>query len=216
MSYLDFHSEIEYLRTFFISNGYPENIIQTEIRRFLNKLFITKPQYSTVEKEKIYLKLPYVTEKISRYVNKQIRNIIMKYYPQINIKTAYVNNFKIKNFMKHKDCIPSQWCSDIVYCFKCAVCNNCYIGSTNRSLAVRISEHQGISFRTKQMLARPQQSAVRNHSEWNCNKQPKEEEFSIIFKGKNSHEIRIAESLIIKRQKPTINQDLSSFPLKIF
>ena len=215
-NYLDFHSEIEFLRTFFINNGYPDNIIQTAIKKFLDKLFIPKPIYDTVEKETIYIRLPYINEEICRHVNKQLRKIIAKYYPQINLKTAYINNFKIKNFMRHKDCIPPNWCSDIVYCFKCAVCSNCYIGSTNRSLAVRISEHQGISYRTKQMLARPPQSAVRDHSEVTCSKRPDTDEFSVLYKGKSSTEIRIAESLLIKSKKPSINQESSSFPLKIF
>ena len=96
------------------------------------------------------------------------------------------------------------------------VCNNCYIGSTNRSLALRVSEHQGRSYRTKQHLARPLQSAIRDHSEGNCNKQVSEDEFSIIYKGNYLNEIRIAESLLIKELQPELNQDASSFPLILF
>ena len=100
--------------------------------------------------------------------------------------------------------------------FKCAVCSNCYLGSSNRSLAVRASEHAGISYRTKKPLAQPLQSSIREHSENTCNKQVDIEEFSILFKGSYLNEIRIAESLLIKNLKPTLNHEVSSFPLKIF
>ena len=69
------------------------------------------------------------------------------------------------------------------------------MGSTTRSLAIRISEHQGRSFRTKQILARPLQSTIREHSENNCNKQVDPEEFNIIYRGKNITEIPRAEAI---------------------
>ena len=139
-----------------------------------------------------------------------------KYFPQTNIRIAFTNHFRLRNFTNHKDRLSPLWCSDVVYEYKCAVCENCYIGSTNRSLAIRISEHQGRSYRTKQILARPLQSSIREHSEGICNKLVNTEEFKVKYKGRYTQEIRIAESLFIKSNKPTLNIEESSFPLRVF
>ena len=160
--------------------------------------------------------MPYSGDKICKEINKEIKRIMERHFPQVNIRTVFYNNFKMRNLFQHKDKTPANWCSDIVYKFKCAVCDNCYLGSSNRSLAVRGSEHAGKSYRTKKLLARPLQSAVRDHSENICNKQVSQEEFSIIFKGSSVIEIRIAESLLIKSLKPTLNNESSSYPLKLF
>ena len=79
-----------------------------------------------------------------------------------------------------------------------------------------MSEHQGRSYRTKQHLAKPLQSAIRDHSEQICKKQVSEEEFSIVYKGNHLKEIRIAESLLIKEIHPELNNDTSSVPLILF
>ena len=134
----------------------------------------------------------------------------------MNIRCAFINNFKLRNYVNHKDKLSPLWSSDIVYKYNCAVCGNCYIGSTNRSLAIRISEHQGRSYRTKEMLTKPLQSTIRQHSEGTCNKLVSEDEFKVIYKGRNTQEIRIAESLLIRSLKPNLNIDESSFSLKIF
>ena len=50
--------------------------------------------------------------------------------------------------------------------------------------SLAMSEHQGVSYRTKQMLAKLQQSAVRDHFEVTCGKRPNTNKFSILYKGK--------------------------------
>ena len=215
-SYMDFHKEIEFLRTFFLNNGYPEYIYFRELKKFLNNIFHNKAEISTAQKDVVYARMPYYGEKISREINRQLKKIVQQYYPQIKLRTIYFNHFKTKSFFNHKDIVPSAWCSDIVYMFKCAICENCYLGSSNRSLALRVSEHQGKSYRTKQLVARPLQSAVRDHCENLCSKMVSKEEFSVIYRGRNNIDIRIAESLLIKELKPSINDEISSYPLKLF
>ena len=179
-------------------------------------MYEKKPVILTAPKEIVYVTLPFLNNDISRYVKKSLKTINDKYFPQINIRCAFINQFKLRNFTNHKDKLSPLWCSDVVYKYTCAVCGNCYIGSTNRSLAIRISEHQGKSFRTKQNLARPLQSTIREHSEGTCDKAISPDEFQVIFKGKSIQEIRIAESLLIKDGKPELNLEESSYPLKMF
>ena len=200
----------------FLNNGYPDKIIHANIRKFINKMFEPKPVILTAPKEIVYVTLPFLSDRISKFVKTKLKEINNKYFPQTNIRIAFVNNFKLRNYTNHKDKLSSLWCSDVVYEYKCAVCENCYIGSTNRSLAIKISEHQGRSYRTKQILARPLQSSIREHSEGICKKQITTEEFKVKYKGQYTQEIRIAESLLIKSLKPSLNLEESSIQLKVF
>ena len=214
--YLSFHTELEFLRTYFMNNGYPEKVFFKKVRAFINERFKVKSVIQTAAKEDIYITFPFLSDKISKYLKKKLKEINNIYFPQVNLKLSFINNFKLRNFTNHKDKFPILWTSDVVYKYKCAICGNCYLGSTTRSLALRISEHQGRSFRTNQNLARPPQSTIRNHSEGLCNKQVEENEFSIIYKGKSITEIRIAESILIQTMKPELNIDESSVPLRVF
>ena len=74
-TYIDFNTEIEYLRTFFLNNGYPNRIFDGQLKKFLNKIFISKPVKSTAEKEVMYVKLPYPGERLSKEINKELKKI---------------------------------------------------------------------------------------------------------------------------------------------
>ena len=213
--YLSFHTELEFLRTYFLNNGYPENVFFNKVRTFINRRFKPKSIIQTAAKEDIYITFPFLSDKISTYLNRKLKGINDIYFPQVNLKLSFINNYKLKNFTNHKDKFPHLWSSDVVYKYKCAICGNCYLGSTTKALAIRISEHQGRSFRTNQIVAKPLQSTIRNHSEGICNKQVEAEEFSIIYKGKNLSEIRTAESILIKTLRPELNMEDSSVPLKV-
>ena len=146
-NYMAFHIELGMIRTLFLNNGYPDKIIFNNIRNFITQMYKEKPVILTAPNEIVYVALPFLNNDICSYVKKSLRDINNKYFPQVNIRCAFINNFKLRNFTNHKDKLSPLWCSDVVYKYTCAVCGNCYIGSTNRSLAIRISEHQGKSFR---------------------------------------------------------------------
>ena len=90
-TYMDFHKETEFLRTFFLNNGYPEYIYLDKLKKFLNSIFIPKAKISTAEKEIVYAKIPYYGDRISKELNKQLKKILQLYYPQIQF---YSINFK--------------------------------------------------------------------------------------------------------------------------
>ena len=53
---------------------------------------------------------------------------------------------------------------NIIYEFTCSSCKARYIGETKRNLTHRISEHRGVSVRTRKQLAHPFFSVVGTHS----------------------------------------------------
>ena len=122
-----------------------------------------------------------------------------------------------------KDTFPTLLQSNLVYHYSCLGCKSrSYIGSTSRLLHVRICGHKGISCRTLDDLGKPEQSAIREHTIV-CNglkrKRGKikdkinENNFKILAKAKNEFDLRILESLYIRKLRPSLNKDKSSFPL---
>ena len=104
--------------------------------------------------------------------------------------------------------------SSIIYKYSCARCaSGTYVGLTTRPLHMRIAEHQGISFRSKNPSQHPVSSAIRDHS-LKCSKQISNSEFSIIGQEKPGHHLEILESLYIFKLRPKLNNHMSSFPLK--
>ena len=145
----------------------------------------------------------------------EIQVLFRKYFPQVNPTLIFFNNHKLKNFTHHKDKLPPKHCSLVVYEFKCPVCQLGYIGSTKRTLQHRIHEHLGTSYRTGIHLSSPSKSSIREHCLDNCKCVFSDSDFRILYRGDYECDIRIAESIYIRKYKPELNQDSSSFPLKL-
>ena len=57
-TWIDFNTEVTFLIKYFKDNGYPENIVYSTVKRFLDSVFITKPEVLTVDKMVMYIKMP--------------------------------------------------------------------------------------------------------------------------------------------------------------
>ena len=90
-----------------------------------------------------------------------------------------------------------------------------YYGETDRHLKVRSAEHIGISSLTFKKTKPSKESAIRDHLS-NCNKIPSFEEFTILTNGNNKFDLEIKESLLIKRDRPILNKNISSAKLFLF
>ena len=138
---MNFHNEIEYLKTFFFNNGYPKELFSGILKLFLNKTFSPKPPIVTVNKRSVYFSLPYYGY-ISHKIKKEILSLVNKRYPQINLKMVFVNRFTIGSFFKHKEKLPSDVSSWVIHKFKRDEFNSSYIGSTIRYF--RVLSHERI------------------------------------------------------------------------
>ena len=91
-----------------------------------------------------------------------------------------------------------------------------YVGSTSRTLNQRISEHKGRSVRTGAWLAKPPQSAIREHAE-QCSYPIPASDFSILSQcNRSKNALRILESLYIYNVHPSLNDKKSAYPLKLY
>ena len=203
-TYTNFDREILFLKNFFYNNGFPSNLFFKHVKNFLNKLYNSNPSIASVPKQKIYASIPnigYATDKLKR----EIKTIVDKLYPQIDLILVCTNNFSIGSLFKHKERLPVSMCSNIVYKYECLVCNNQYFGSTTRQFKVRIYEHFGKSVRTNIPLTNPPFSSIREH----CNSTGHPlvyDDFEIV--DRSQYNLRILESTHIVKNKPKLNVGL--------
>lgn len=156
-------------------------------------------------KHKFYIKFPYYGN-VSFKIRKKLKKLINQYYPQLKPIIIFTNNFKIKNFFPYKDRVEVKARSSLIYKYSCS-CNATYLGATVRHLNTRISEHLGISHRTGMKITKPSYSSIREHCESN-NCIIDANNFEIVTSA-NPEDIYIAESILIKQQKPNLNSGTS-------
>ena len=212
--YFTMHEEFNFIKRYFIDNGFPESLLDSIIKKFLNKVFNQEKRKSTVEKLKVYISLPYFghqSDKMKEEIYKKLTSI----YNYAEFKIILTNENKIGNFFNFKDKLPTRLRSSIIYSYKCASCKTAqYIGCTSRCFQIRIDEHKGISSRTGNHLASPSFSAIREHADIH-GKLPSSEEFEILNVAKTEFDLKILESLYIKKINPNLNNMNSSIPLLI-
>ena len=207
-SYVSFSRELQFLSDFFKRNAYPDFIFDGILRRFLNEIFSPKPVILTAPKEKKYIKLPYLGN-ISFNIRKQLKNILRKSFPQIDFHFVFTNSLTIGSFLKPHMPRRLNITSCVVYLFECSSCNARYIGSTSRSLANRISNHIGVSERTRYPLSNPMYSAIREHS--HAHDHPfTHSDFKVLISSFSRADLLILESLFISKMKPILNNSASA------
>ena len=130
-----------------------------------------------------------------------------RFYPQIQLRCIFRNDFSIGSLFKFKDRLPPLLRTSVVYQYSCGQCSSSYIGQTVKQLKVRISQHKGRSFRTNSLLSCPENSKILDHS-LNSGHPIIDNNFKILDSCKNN-DLRILESLWIHKVKPSLN-DLSS------
>ena len=111
--------------------------------------------------------------------------------------------------------MPVDCMSCIIYQYKCDSCNAIYIGKTEQNFKCRISQHQGVSFRTGATLSRPPQSDIREHT-LKHRKHINAENFTILDKLFQKSDLLLLESLHQKTKKPSIGTMTQSTPLAMF
>ena len=101
--------------------------------------------------------------------------------------------------------------------YKCNICNDVYIGETKRHILVRQYEHIGKSILTEKPLniMKEDATAIRKHchhkdhrTDINC--------FSLIGSASNKFHLKLKESLLILKIKPSLNIAKESMPLMLF
>ena len=184
----------------------------------LNKLY--KPFDSNeienynVPKAEIYFSTFYLGD-ISEQISKELHEIVSQYYPQVKLLIINKTHSTIGALFGFKDRQPRLNQSNLIYKYTCECCKAFYIGKTERQLALRISEHSGVSARTGKPLKSTPRSDIYDHC-FGCRTKVSPENFTILDTLHSGNGLLLLESLHQKTQKPFIGKMQQSIPLMSF
>ena len=133
------------------------------LTHFLNNIYTTSPPSKENKPTIRYICLPYYGL-LSFDIRKNFSRLLKACYPEIHFRFIFTNPCTIGSQFRHKEQIPSNLVSNIVYSFTCLHCKMQYLGETKRNLALRIPEHLGISARTGKPISRPSHSNISRSS----------------------------------------------------
>ena len=181
---------------------------------FLDKMFLKRPEVLTVEKKVITLVIPFLGD-LSLEIKTKLHKALKRTLGCCNIQLVFKSQRNLANVFRFKDRLPHELISGVVYNFKCGRCNSSYYGETNRHLKVRSGEHIGILPLTFKKVKPSAESSVRDHL-LVCDHCPSFEDFTVLAHGSNKFLLELKESLLIKLNKPELNNNISSAPLFLF
>ena len=207
-------NEISFLKNFFVSNGFPIQLVEFHVEKFFSKILDPPYTVHSVPRKRIFFPMMFFGHK-SEIMKAELNKLISEYFYHIDPQIILINKFKIGSLFKCKENSPKNLCSSIIYKYCCPRnCGSEYVGSTVRTLFTRAMEHRGISNRTGRPLQAPVQSSPRNHSE-TCSSDISLQDFSIIGGAKYITDLHILESLKIFKLKPNLNGMESAHPLLV-
>ena len=157
----------------------------------------------------------------SNDIKKQFDKLATNFCKDIKISIAWNSPRKLRNLFHFKDRLPLGLRSKILYSYTCNGCNSVYYGKSKRHFAVRAQEYLGLSLRTgKRYSFNPKSnnnSAVLEHINSNNSCNGDIDNFKLIGSARNDFFLRIKESLLIRRFKPSLNyKEKLSIPLLLF
>ena len=194
-SYEMFHKEIVFLAEYFKKNSFTSCFLYKVTNQYLKNLYQPKTAVNDVPKQKLYVSLPYIGESSSSGLRRELQRMLSKFYPSINFKFIFTNNFTILR-------------AGVIYKYQCPRCFRGYIGSTKRLLRSRICGHMGVSYRTYLPLSSGETSAIRDHSvRFNHPVDPKI--FMILDSSSCHQSLLILEPLYMKKMKTLQHRNLS-------
>jgi hypothetical protein len=213
-NWISFHNEIKFLTTFFKDNCYPDGLLHSFTKTFLNDSYHPTIPTLTVPKLKFRLSVPFLGS-YSRLYKKDLTNTVNKFFPFVELELIFVNPLKIMTLFKFKDRLQDGMRSNLVYLYTCPRCSRGnYVGCTQRLLKVRVDCHRGVSYRTDNALSRKEHSAIREHA-IKCKHKLDYSHFKILASTTKKCDLPVLESLLIKQINPSLNIDSSSVPLYI-
>ena len=118
-----FHKELSFLKQASLENGYPLSFIDNCFKTIVDKLFIKRPQLTTVEKKTLFLSLPYLVE-ISLQTRTKLRKSLKGLLSSCKLQIIFKSQGKLSYVFRFKDRLPSDLVSGVVYKYTCGRCNS--------------------------------------------------------------------------------------------
>ena len=212
-----------------MENGYPKHILSRLLREARQKRITpTDARRRDIELDG-YLCLPYVDEQLLCKIKSKVKR------SGLNIKLAWTNKGKLKNMLVRSSlckpkCTGGHRChacktgfvgdctqkKNVVYQIRCGICGGndregTYIGETKRPMRIRFNEH------VRDVINKTPDTPMGDHFTEKHNDSVHGSsvplEVKIMFKSKDHPDRKIAESLLIKRNRPELNSNVTSWPI---
>ena len=127
--------EIDFIQSILCSNGYPENLINSRIKRKIEEFKL--PPQEEPGKCPVYLKLPWIGN-ISTKFEKQCKTSVSSCFVAIKLCVVFFTKKMLPTV--RKDVVPTKQQSMVVYQYECR-CDCRYVGCTSQRLQDRIKQH---------------------------------------------------------------------------
>lgn len=181
-------------------NCFPNHVIN-RVKNSSRLVSVTEGETKAAVENVRCFKLPF-TGSTSIRAKKKIEEIASKFCKQVPKFKIVFTSFKIGSYFSTKDQIPSDEICNVVYKFKCAGCNACYIGETTRCFKTRGKEH----------LESDKNSSIFKHlqNEPTCKATCSLDCFEILDKALTPYQLKIKEALHIGKEQPVLNRQVKS------
>ena len=159
--------------------------------------------------KKHLLLMPYQGEK-GKQVIESVRKTVKRLLPRnIKVQVSFIGN-KLSSCFNIKDKPKFEHRHDVIYLRTCpeTICNDNYTGEAKRRIFERVKDHN----------SRDIKSHLLKHTLENNHQHVSEKDFKIFgngFRG-NNQKRKVAEALLIREIKPTLNIQDQSVPLQLF
>ena len=176
--------------------------------KFLSKQFSNTDviQPYGPHKRRVYLCLPYVGELATNKFARQIRRLIAKIAPCVELRLVFRAAQKLSCLTRLKSKFNVLSRSGVVYQISCTQCEAFYVGKTKRRLEQRVQEHSQQGY-----------SSLYKHSSDLCH-QIDYSNPAVISVDNNDYRLQIKEALKIKDLKAynSLNANIRSCELKLW
>jgi hypothetical protein len=197
------HVEIERISQILVNNNFPIQLVDSTIANFLANKF---DQQFLVPEDKKNIVLYYRNQfnSQSSFEEKRIKKVISRSVTPVDPAKMielriYYRNIKLRNLLIKNKMHRNNVDSRVVYQYTCpeASCNaSSYVGYTTCTVAQRFYAHA-------------QSGAIRLHNKNIHSTKPLTRELmkstTVIYRGSTKQSLTIAESLLIKEKRPTLN-----------
>ena len=129
-------NELRAIKDIFIDNGYPEDVIDSDIKYTGTKFKDTNKVFCPL-KCPVYFRLPWVGSATESFENK-VASSVYHCYHAVNLRSIFTSRPAFNSTNKDKLLIFKQ--RNLIYKFSCR-CNSTYIGMTCQRLEVRVRQH---------------------------------------------------------------------------
>ena len=193
-------------------NGYPNWVIEQTIENVKNQNEIAQSIQVTTntDENEHLLMLPYKGQ-VGETRLKSLRNTLKPVIPANNTsKIIYTGTMLASKKFNIKDEISKKRKHDLIFKAQCPDlnCDVTYVGKIGRRFSEHVIDHCG----------RDDKSHLCEHEEKTGNENVNMDHFEILSNGykNNKFKRKLAETLHIKHERPTLNVQEQSVPLKLF